>query len=185
MPRYIKIFNERYPKVKINIYSNIADDVKENIDKGLLDAAIVLEPADIGKYESYRLPIVEKWGLIMAKNDPLANEQYITKEHLYNSSILYPQRLEIQILFENWIEKDIDKIHIQGYFNTTSSVSLMIENGLGRAFSISGAASSQHSNLCFRPVYPYLNTYSTLIWKKGRMMSNALVEFINIVQHYN
>lgn len=185
LPRYIKIFNERYPKVKINIYSNIADDVKENIDKGLLDAAIVLEPADIGKYESYRLPIVEKWGLIMAKNDPLANEQYITKEHLYNSSILYPQRLEIQILFENWIEKDIDKIHIQGYFNTTSSVSLMIENGLGRAFSISGAASSQHSNLCFRPVYPYLNTYSTLIWKKGRMMSNALVEFINIVQHYN
>ena len=56
LSRHIRLFRQRYPQVRFRIYSAIADDVKECIEKGLLDMGLLTEPVDIGRYAFHRLP---------------------------------------------------------------------------------------------------------------------------------
>ncbi len=45
-----------------DIFTATADLVKEQMDKGLLDIGLLLEPIDMEKYEFIRLNIREKMG---------------------------------------------------------------------------------------------------------------------------
>ena len=73
----IKEFNKEYPQVKYNLYSGNADDIKERIDKGLIDIGLLTEPVNIEKYDFIRLPNKEAWGVLMQKDSPLAKKEYI------------------------------------------------------------------------------------------------------------
>ena len=42
-------FREKHPLVQFDIYSAIADDIKERIEKGIADIGLLVEPVDIGK----------------------------------------------------------------------------------------------------------------------------------------
>lgn len=47
------ILNEirkKYPKIIFHIHSGIFEDVTEKIDNGLLDFRIIMQPADLSKY---------------------------------------------------------------------------------------------------------------------------------------
>lgn len=48
-------FRQKYPLVQFSIYSAIADDIKERLEKGLLDMGLLVEPVDISKYEFIRI----------------------------------------------------------------------------------------------------------------------------------
>lgn len=52
----IRNFREIYPLVQFHIYSATADDIKERIEKGLLDIGLLTELVDISKYEFIRMP---------------------------------------------------------------------------------------------------------------------------------
>ena len=45
-----------YPRVKYEIYSATADDIKDDLEKGILDMGLLTEPVDIGKYAFIRMP---------------------------------------------------------------------------------------------------------------------------------
>ena len=77
MPRLFQAFRMRYPLVDYTLYSGTADDVKERMDRGLLDAGILLEPVDVEKYEFIRLPVREQWIALMPADDPLAEREAI------------------------------------------------------------------------------------------------------------
>ena len=65
-------FRQKYPLVRFNVYTAIADDVKERIENGLLDIGLLVEPVDISKYEFIRLPQKEEWGVLVRADSPLA-----------------------------------------------------------------------------------------------------------------
>lgn len=72
LSRHIRLFRQRYPQVRFRIYSAIADDVKERIEKGLLDMGLLTEPVDIGRYAFHRLPEKDRWGVLVPEDHPLA-----------------------------------------------------------------------------------------------------------------
>lgn len=51
----IKIFQNKYPNVQFDLYNGYGDDIKEKIEKGIIDVGIVLEPIDISKYDFIKL----------------------------------------------------------------------------------------------------------------------------------
>lgn len=57
-------FRDLQSLVQFDIYSAIADDIKERIENGVLDMGLLSEPVDIGKYEFIRMPIKERWGVL-------------------------------------------------------------------------------------------------------------------------
>lgn len=72
----------KHPDISYHLFSGNADDVTERLDRGLLDFGILIEPADIKKYDFIRLPTKDRWGLLMRKDYPLAEKTTIQPEDL-------------------------------------------------------------------------------------------------------
>lgn len=60
-------FQQKYPDVSFNIYTAIADDVKERLENGILDMGLLLEPVEVSRYHYVRMPLKEKWQALMRK----------------------------------------------------------------------------------------------------------------------
>lgn len=60
LPELFRTFREKYPRVSFDIFTATADLVKEQMDKGLLDIGLLLEPIDMDKYDFIRLNMKEK-----------------------------------------------------------------------------------------------------------------------------
>ena len=85
LPEIMEGFRKKYPKVQYEFYTNSANHIKEQLDRGLLDFGLLLEPIDIGKYDYLRMPEVERWGIFMRKDDPLAQKESITRDDLHGA----------------------------------------------------------------------------------------------------
>ena len=59
LPELFRTFWEKYPRVSFDIFTATADLVKEQMDKGLLDIGLLLEPIDMEKYDFIRLDMKE------------------------------------------------------------------------------------------------------------------------------
>lgn len=84
LSRMIASFRRKYPDVSFDIYTAIADDVKERLENGVLDMGLLLEPVEISGYHYLRMPLKEKWYVLMRKDSPLAEKQAITPDDLAN-----------------------------------------------------------------------------------------------------
>ena len=56
LARCCEVFHAQYPLVAFDLLTANADVVKEQMDKGLLDVGLLLEPVDMDKYDHIRLP---------------------------------------------------------------------------------------------------------------------------------
>lgn len=84
----IRELQEEYPDIHYHLYSGNAEDVTERLDKGLLDFGILIQPADISKYDYINLPSKDRWGVIMRKDSPMAAKESIRKEDLLDVPLI-------------------------------------------------------------------------------------------------
>lgn len=68
--KLIAQFSEKYPLVQFNLYNEMADQIKDRLDKGLVDVGLLLEPVDTVKYDFVRLSQKETWGILMRRDHP-------------------------------------------------------------------------------------------------------------------
>ena len=66
-----KELREVYPGIRYHLHSGNAQDVTERLDKGLLDFGILIQPADLSKYDYLDLPAGNRWGVAMRRDSPL------------------------------------------------------------------------------------------------------------------
>ena len=78
-------FKKKHPLIVYDLYTANADEIKEKIDKGLIDIGLLLEPVNIEKYEYIRLQTKEVWGAVMRADDELAKQEFVTAEQLTKS----------------------------------------------------------------------------------------------------
>jgi DNA-binding transcriptional LysR family regulator len=175
----IKEFNKEYPQVKYNLYSGNADDIKEKIDKGLIDIGLLTEPVNIEKYDFVRLPNKEIWGVLMQKDSPLAKKENIKPEDLSNMAVINTKRPMVQNEIENWFGTQYEKINVIATYNLIYNAAIMVEEGLGYAICFEKLVNiNNETNLCFKPFYPRLETGTVIVWKKHQVFSAATTKFI-------
>lgn len=175
----IKEFNKEYPQVKYNLYSGNADDVKERIDKGLIDIGLLTEPVNIEKYDFIRLTNKERWGVLMQNDSPLAKKEYIKPEDLVNLPIINTRRSIVQNEIENWFGDKYEKLNIIATYNLIYNAAVMVEEGLGYAICFEKLININNEiNLCFKPLYPKLQTGAVIVWKKHQVFSTATTKLI-------
>ncbi|AGF55558.1 DNA-binding transcriptional LysR family regulator [Clostridium saccharoperbutylacetonicum] len=175
----IKEFNKEYPQVKYNLYSGNADDIKEKIDKGLIDIGLLTEPVNIEKYDFVRLPNKEIWGVLMQKDSPLAKKENIKPEDLSNMAVINTKRPMVQNEIENWFGTQYEKINVIATYNLIYNAAIMVEEGLGYAICFEKLVNiNNETNLCFKPFYPKLETGTVIVWKKHQVFSAATTKFI-------
>lgn len=179
MAKLILNFSEKYPLVQFHLYNEMADNVKDRLDKGLADIGLLLEPIDVHKYEYLRLVQKETWGILLRDDHPLACHKVITPEDIAGCSLILPLREKVREDIINWIGKEEKDLHIPLSYTLLSNAVLLVEEGLGCAFCLDGAIAVHSSpNLKFIPIYPEKTTRSVLVWKKNQLFSPATSLFI-------
>lgn len=179
LAKLIRNFSQKYPLVQFQLYSEIADQVKERLDKGLADVGLLMEPVDIQKYEYLRLPQKETWGILMRRDHPLAEKERITPEDIAPYPLIMPIRERVREAILHWIGKEEKELRIPLGFNLLSNAALLVEEGLGCAFCMDGAVAVRSSpNLKFIPISPEGHSRSVLVWKKNQLFSPATSLFI-------
>ncbi len=175
------------PGVHCHLYSGNEEEVTERLDKGLLDFGILIQPADISKYNYINLPGRDIWGVIMRKDSPLSSKKQIEKNDLMELPLICSRQAISAHLsgnkFADWFGDDFDKLDIVTTFNLVYNAAVMVKAGVGYALSLDNLAdTSADSDLCFRPLYPRLESGLNLIWKKYQIFSPAADLFLKEVQ---
>jgi DNA-binding transcriptional LysR family regulator len=168
-----------YPGIKYHIFSGNADDITERLDKGILDFGILIEPADIKKYDYIRLPATDVWGLLMKKDIPLAQLETISPEVLCNLPIITSAQTLVSNEFSRWLKKDFENLNIVSTYNLVYNASLMVEEGLGYALCLDKIVNTTGSSkLCFKPLSPPLKANLNIVWKKYKFITKAVQKFL-------
>lgn len=95
---------KRYPNIHFHFYSSGTDAVTERIDKGLLDMAVIVQSADLSKYNCITVPYKDRWGILARDDDPLAGKSCITLDELKDLPLIVSrQGIQEELLF--WFGK--------------------------------------------------------------------------------
>lgn len=178
-----KELRDAYPNIHYHLYSGNAEDVTERLDKGLLDFGILIQPADISKYDYLNIPAKDTWGVVMRKDSILAKKQSINREDLLDVPLICSRQAISQEQSKNefvrWFGDDFDKLNIVTTFNLMYNAAIMVDAGVGYAVTIDKIANtSESSSLCFRPLEPRLDSGLNIIWKKYQVFSSAAEMFL-------
>ena len=178
LPEIIEGFREKYPLVTFDIFTGNADLVKEQMEKGLIDIGVLLEPIDIEKYEFIRLQGKERWVLLMRPDDPLAEKEAVHAKDLENASLILPRRTNIQNELSNWLGNSFREQQVLFTSNLTTNSALMVQRGLAYSLVIEGSVPFwDKEKIAYRPLSPELTANSVLAWKKQQPFSLAATKF--------
>lgn len=169
---------EEYPNIRYHLYSGNSADVTERLDKGLLDFGILIQPADMTKYDYVNLPDKDVWGAVLRKDNPLAAKKKITREDLLNEPLILSrqaiQRTAAKNEFTDWFGSDYDSLNVVATFNLVYNAAILVGEGIGHAVTIDGLVNTgEDSDLCFRLLEPRLEAGLNIVWKKYQVFSSA------------
>ncbi|MBB3114035.1 DNA-binding transcriptional LysR family regulator [Paenibacillus phyllosphaerae] len=183
----VKELQHSYPNIRYHLFSGNEDDVTERLDKGLIDFGLLIEPADLSKYNYIHIPAKDVWGVIMRKDSPLAVKDTIQIADLLPLPLICSRQAMQQTLSKNefvaWFGEDFDKLNIVTTFNLLYNAAIMVEEGIGYAITIDKIVNtSSDSNLCFRPLQPRLEAGLSIVWKKHQVFSAAAEMFLQQIR---
>lgn len=177
----IRNFQQIHPLVQFSIYSAIADDITERIEKGILDIGLLTEPVNIGKYEFIRMPQKEKWGILTRRDSELAEKEYVHPQDLVGVPLLMVKRELVKNELTSWFGDYYEQLQIAATYNLIINAATMVKSGVGVALCFDLGAI--YDDLCFVPFAPVLETGSVLVWKKHQTMGEAITHFIRSVKN--
>lgn len=179
LPDLFESFHEKYPLVTFDIYSATADHVKEQMERGLVDIGLLLEPIDIERYDFIRLDMKERWVVVMRPDCSLAEKEYVTAKELSKLPLIMPRRLKVQSELSGWFGDYYDGLNVMFTSNLNTNAAVMVSRGLGYAIAIEGMMPFwDQSKITYRPLNPSLTATSVLTWKRGQPFSLAATKFI-------
>ncbi len=185
LAKVIRRIQKRYTDIRFHFFSGHAEEVTERLDRGLLDFGICIEPADMSKYDLIKLPTTDRWGVLMLKDDPLAEKNTITPEDLLSRKIITANQAMVEGEFSGWSGGLYPKYDFAATYNLLYNASILVEEGVGIALCIENVIREYDSNpLCFRPLEPPMNVGLDMIWKKHYVFSKAAELFQRELRNY-
>lgn len=174
-------FREQHPKVQYDIFSGNVDNIKERMDKGLIDLALFMEPVDMAKYEFIRMPMKEEWGILIREDSPLAERTSICPQDLVGTPIMISNRELIRGELFEWFGEYADKMDIAVSHNLQYNPAVMAQQGMGAVIGLRLAG--HYDSLQFIPLSSNPDLGSVLAWKKNQIFSKAaeaLIEYAKL-----
>lgn len=174
---------KEFPNVKYHLFSGDSATISERLDKGLIDFGIFIEPVDLSKYDYLRLPLTDTWGILMRKDSPLAEKQFIAPEDLWDKPLILSRQSIGKNLISEWFHKNTEELNVVATGNLLYNMSLLVEEGLGYAVCLDKIINTTgDSDLCFRPFYPELKSHLDIAWKKYQVFPKCTEIFLKRLQ---
>ncbi len=182
----IKGFHKKYPRVTFDLITSTADETKEQMENGLVDIGILLEPIDVEKFDFVRLRETEEWVAVMRPDDPLADKTEIHAEDLLDFPVILPRRKNVHNELENWFGTNYKDLDILFTSNLNTNGAIMVHKGMARSIVVEGAVRLwDKEQLIYRPLYPKMTSNCVLAWKKNQPVNTTAAKFIEYVRKDN
>lgn len=177
--RTAQAIRAEHPHIRYHLFSGNAQDVTERLDKGLLDFGILIEPADMKKYDCAKLPATDIWGVLMRRDSPLARQAAIRPDDLWSVPLLASQQTLLHHELSGWLGRAFEDLNVVTTYNLIFNAALMVEEGLGYALTLDKLVNTTgDSPLCFRPLAPKLEVGLDVVWKKHQVFTKAAELFL-------
>ena len=157
---------KKHPGIRCNIYSGNLTDVCERLDKGLLDFAIVMSYVDLSKYNYLELPVKDTWGVLMRKDDPLAEKDHFEVSDLSGLPLIC-SRQWVDQESPRWLGSAAKEMNIVATYNLVYNGSIMVRAGMGYVVVLDKLVNtSDESDLLFKPLSEAPQSDIYVIWRK-------------------
>ncbi len=168
-----------YPGINYSFFSADGTSVLEKLDKGLLDFGLVFQQADRSKYESVEIPLHDIWGVLMRRDEPLAQKKALTIEDVSGIDLLIPRQPNHSTMLSDLIAEKAPDAHIAAEYNLIYNASVMVREGMGSAITLDRLINvSGDTDLCFRPFEPCMEAVCYFIWKRYPVFTKAANAFL-------
>ena len=178
LARMIKEFKTRYPNLHYHITSGDTEQIADKLDKGLLDFMVLAELPDSRKYEYLAFPERDVWGLVIPKEDPLAEKNVIRPEDLAGLPLFCSEQGWNGDI-KKWAGRSFSKMKLEGSFRLSYNGSVFTREGLGYLLTFGHLIdTSLESGLVFRPLEPALETTLYIAWNRYQVFTPIAERFL-------
>lgn len=177
-----KKLQKKYPDIRYHISSGNAEQVMEQLDKGLIDFGLLFSSVDSEKYEAIPVPVKDTWGVLMRRDSPLAEKESIIPEDLWDKPLIVSHQRGEDSYLGRWLKRETSELNIVATYNLVLNASILVDEGLGYALCFDKLINTEGSNLCFRTFSPALEAHGFIIWKKYQVFSKAAGTFLSCLR---
>ena len=163
----VKLFHRGARKITLTNEGILLRRRAEEIEKGLVDIGLLLEPVDIEKFDFIRLGQKERWVVLMRPDSPLARKEVICAQDLTGVSLILPRRLNVQNELSNWFGELFQDVQILFTSNLSTNSAMPFWD---------------KEKMVYRPLEPELTASCVLAWKKQQPLSLAVSKFLEHIK---
>lgn len=171
-----------HPGIHYHLKSGNTADIAGDLDKGLLDFAVIANAVDLSKYNFLTVPTRDLWGAVILKTHPLAAKDRISVTDLLDEPLI----LSVQSITDDYPKffGDLqDRLNIVATFNLPYNGAVLVRAGLGIMLCFDKLIDTgDASDLCFRPLTPQLESEGNIIWKKYQVFNPVAQALLDLMQ---
>lgn len=178
----IAAFRKKYPLVRYEVYSGNAENIKDSIERGLLDMGLMAEPVDIRKYEFIPMSVKEQWGALVREDSSLAAKEKITPRDLVGIPLISAVGNIAETNIGKWLGASLNEVNVIARGNLLYNEALLAQSNIGAVIGIQ--LNCRYDGLKFIPFEPKMETSTVLAWKKEQIFSPSATAFIEFSKKY-
>ncbi len=178
----IKLTQDKYPNIRFHLFSGNAESVVEKLERGLIDFGILINSCVTDKYEHIKLGVCDQLGVLMRKDDVLANKNTISISDITNKPLIVSAQESLENIAKNNYEfSELTKKAICTY-NLLYNASLLVREKVGYCICIDNIINTKGSDLIFKPLEPRIDVKLILVYKKYNIFSKAASIFLDLLK---
>lgn len=175
----IKNLKNIYPNIKFHLHSGNFNTIKEKLNKGIIDFAIIVQDIDTSSYNHLNLNHHDIWGILMRKDDKLSKIEKLTLNDIWNLPLII-SRQGFSDEMPNEIKENKDKLNIIGTYDLIYNASIFVEEELGYALCLDKLIKTENNNdLIFKPLYPKILSPLKIIWLPNQILTKTAEIFLD------
>lgn len=181
--RVIKALQENYPDLHFHIISGNTADLTDRFESGLIDFCVFFTDIDPSKCESIQMPVHDTWGVLMRRDSELADKKYIKAEDLWDKPLILSRQIWNTSPIGKWLRRDIASLNVVATYNLLYNAARLAVEGVGYVLCFDKLINDLgNGSLCFIPLYPGVNAYMSIAWKKNRVLTKGAKKFIEALR---
>ena len=182
LSQLLTAFQKLNPLVHFAIYSGNSDNIKERIERGLLDVGLLQEPVNIAKYSFVRTPCREQWGILVREDSALAARGSVSPAELASVPLILPERESVQHELFNWFGSYAEGLQITAAGNLLYNLAALARESGSSVLTLN--LDCTYEGLRFVPLSPAMESNTVLVWKKTQTFSPATAALIKFSEKY-
>ena len=158
--------------------------MKERIEQGTLDFGLLIEPVDVSKYSYLRMPLKDRWTVLMRQDHPMAAKEADRAAGSGRAAPHHAGPLVRKKSGRSLARGDGSPTCDLAVYMNLSAYNKMVltDNGVGLALGLD--FDTVLPGLCMRPMKPFIENGSYMVWKKNQFLSPLLERFIEFTEAY-